>query len=97
MSRCVFKIYNLVFNTYDFQEGMSLALREMRVDQVGIRIMIKILTIAFSNEHDYHVNHCHQDQPFTVKNPKLDSNSALAKKRRAKGQPLPQLQVIIMM
>ena len=71
---------------------MSLALREMRVDQVGIRIMIKILTIAFSNEHDYH-----QDQPFTVKNPKLDSNSALAKKRRAKGQPLPQLQVIIMM
>ena len=25
-----------------------------------------------------------QDQPFTVKNPKLDSNSALAKKRRAK-------------
>ena len=75
---------------------MSLALREMRVDQVGIRIMIKILTIAFSNEHDYHCNHCHQDQPFTVKNPKLDSNSALAKKRRAKGQPLPQLQVIIM-
>merc|ERR1719295_1093695 len=49
----------------DVQEGMSLALREMRVDQ---------------------------DQPFTVKNPKLDSNSALAKKRRAKGQPLPQLQ-----
>merc|ERR1711971_194164 len=36
----------------DVQEGMSLALREMRVDQ---------------------------DQPFTVKNPKLDSNSALAK------------------
>ena len=35
MSRCVFKIYNLVFNTYDVQEGMSLALREMRVDQVG--------------------------------------------------------------
>ena len=34
-----------------------------------------------------------QDQPFTVKNPKLDSNSALAKKRRAKGQQLPQLQV----
>ena len=33
----------------------------------------------------------HQDQPFTVKNPKLDSNSALAKKRRAKA--LPQLQV----
>ena len=29
-----------------------------------------------------------QDQPFTVKNPKLDSNSALAKKRRAKaGMP----------
>ena len=25
-----------------------------------------------------------QDQPFAVKNPKLDSNSALAKKRRAK-------------
>merc|ERR1719429_537598 len=49
----------------DVQEGMSLALREMRVDQ---------------------------DQPFTVKNPKLDSNSALAKKRRAKGGPLPQLQ-----
>lgn len=50
----------------DVQEGMSLALREMRVDQ---------------------------DQPFTVKNPKLDSNSALAKKRRAKGaQTLPQLQ-----
>jgi len=50
----------------DVQEGMSLALREMRVDQ---------------------------DQPFTVKNPKLDSNSALAKKRRAKGgQALPQLQ-----
>jgi len=47
----------------DVQEGMSLALREMRVDQ---------------------------DQPFTVKNPKLDSNSALAKKRRAKA--LPQLQ-----
>jgi len=42
----------------DVQQGMSLALREMRVDQ---------------------------DQPFTVKNPKLDSNSALAKKRRAKG------------
>ena len=36
-----------------------------------------------------------QDQPFTVKNPKLDSNSALAKKRRAKGGPLPQLQVIL--
>lgn len=32
----------------------------------------------------------YQDQPFTVKNPKLDSNSALAKKRRAKA--LPQLQ-----
>lgn len=44
----------------DVQQGMSLALREMRVDQ---------------------------DQPFTVKNPKLDSNSALAKKRRAKGGP----------
>lgn len=44
----------------DVQQGMSLALREMRVDQ---------------------------DQPFTVKNPKLDSNSALAKKRRAKGAP----------
>jgi len=45
----------------DVQQGMSLALREMRVDQ---------------------------DQPFTVKNPKLDSNSALAKKRRAKaGMP----------
>ena len=28
-----------------------------------------------------------------MKNPKLDSNSALAKKRRAKGQQLPQLQV----
>jgi len=41
----------------DVQQGMSLALREMRVDQ---------------------------DQPFAVKNPKLDSNSALAKKRRAK-------------
>merc|ERR1739838_194724 len=41
----------------DVQQGMSVALREMRVDQ---------------------------DQPFTVKNPKLDSNSALAKKRRAK-------------
>ena len=63
---------------------MSLALREMRVDQVGIRIMINTLTIALCNEHDYHDNHCHQDQPFTVKNPKLDSNSALAKKRRAK-------------
>jgi mitogen-activated protein kinase-activated protein kinase 2 len=49
----------------DVQEGMSLALREMRVDQ---------------------------DQPFKVKNPMQDSNSALAKKRRAKGQPLPQLQ-----
>ena len=24
-----------------------------------------------------------QDQPFTVKNPRLDSNSALVKKRRA--------------
>merc|ERR1711935_595979 len=44
----------------EVQQGMSLALREMRVDQ---------------------------DQPFTVKNPKLDSNSALAKKRRAKGGP----------
>ena len=50
---------------------------------------------------DYH-SACHpdderaQDQPFTVKNPKLDSNSALAKKRRAKGQPLPQLQVMTM-
>ena len=44
-------------------------------------------------------DHCPaaQDQPFTVKNPKLDSNSALAKKRRAKGQPLPQLQVTMTM
>jgi len=40
----------------DVQQGMSLALREMRVDQ---------------------------DQPFTVKNPRLESNSALVKKRRA--------------
>ena len=55
------------------------------------------------NHPDLHPDHsdcqydhddCAQDQPFTVKNPKLDSNSALAKKRRAKGgQPLPQLQV----
>jgi len=44
---------------------MSLALREMRVDQ---------------------------DQPFTVKNPKLDSNSALAKKRRAKTGAPPTIQ-----
>lgn len=50
----------------DVQEGMSLALREMRVDQ---------------------------DQPFTLKNPSSDSNSALVKKRRQKGaQTLPQLQ-----
>jgi len=49
----------------DVQQGMSLALREMRVDQ---------------------------DQPFTVKNPKLDSNSALAKKRRAKGGAPPTIQ-----
>jgi len=50
----------------DVQQGMSLALREMRVDQ---------------------------DQPFTVKNPKLDSNSALAKKRRAKAPPTIQEQL----
>jgi len=49
----------------DVQQGMSLALREMRVDQ---------------------------DQPFTVKNPKLDSNSALAKKRRAKTGGPPTIQ-----
>jgi len=49
----------------DVQQGMSLALREMRVDQ---------------------------DQPFTVKNPKLDSNSALAKKRRAKTGAPPTIQ-----
>lgn len=42
----------------DVQQGMSLALREMRVDQ--------------------------DQASFAVKNPKLDSNSALAKKRRAK-------------
>jgi len=41
----------------DVQQGMSLALREMRVDE---------------------------DQTITVKNPKLNSNSALAKKRMAK-------------
>merc|ERR1712152_110730 len=49
----------------DVQQGMSLALKEMRVDQ---------------------------DQPFTVKNPKLDSNSALAKKRRAKAGAPPTIQ-----
>merc|ERR1739848_792668 len=42
----------------DVQQGMSLAIREMRVDQ--------------------------DQASFAVKNPKLDSNSALAKKRRAK-------------
>eukprot|EP00092_Neocalanus_flemingeri_P040280 GFUD01043874.1.p1 GENE.GFUD01043874.1~~GFUD01043874.1.p1 ORF type:complete len:388 (+),score=102.30 GFUD01043874.1:56-1219(+) len=41
----------------DVQQGMSLALREMRVDQ---------------------------DQTITIKNPKINSNSALAKKRMAK-------------
>jgi len=41
----------------DVQQGMSLALREMRVDQ---------------------------DQTITVKNPKINSNSSLAKKRMAK-------------
>merc|ERR1712183_1129842 len=41
----------------DVQQGMSLALREMRVDQ---------------------------DETITIKNPKTGSNSALAKKRRAK-------------
>jgi len=51
----------------DVQQGMSLALREMRVDQ---------------------------DQPFTVKNPRFDSNSELAKKRRAKtGVPTIQEQI----
>jgi len=53
----------------DVQQGMSLALQEMRVDQ---------------------------DQPFTVKNPRLDSNSALVKKRRAKaagGVPTIQEQI----
>jgi len=50
-------------------------------------IMTKHLNILTSIIKDHT-----QDQPFTVKNPKLDSNSALAKKRRAKGGPLPQLQ-----
>lgn len=41
----------------DVQQGMSLALKEMRVDQ---------------------------DQTITIKNPKINSNSALVKKRMAK-------------
>lgn len=49
----------------DVQQGMSLALREMRVDQ---------------------------DQPFMVKNPKSESNSALVKKRRAKAGAPPTIQ-----
>ena len=49
----------------DVQQGMSLALREMRVDQ---------------------------DQPFTVKNPRSESNSALVKKRRAKAAGVPTIQ-----
>jgi mitogen-activated protein kinase-activated protein kinase 2 len=49
----------------DVQQGMSLALREMRVDQ---------------------------DQPFTVKNPRLESNSALVKKRQAKAGGVPTIQ-----
>eukprot|EP00090_Calanus_glacialis_P028761 TRINITY_DN4614_c0_g1_i2.p1 TRINITY_DN4614_c0_g1~~TRINITY_DN4614_c0_g1_i2.p1 ORF type:complete len:400 (-),score=81.32 TRINITY_DN4614_c0_g1_i2:152-1351(-) len=46
----------------DVQQGMSVALREMRVDQ---------------------------DQTITVKNPKINSNSALAKKRMAKAGGAP--------
>jgi len=48
----------------DVQQGMSLALKEMRVDQ---------------------------DQTITIKNPKINSNSALVKKRMAKkvGQSTP--------
>jgi len=46
----------------DVQQGMSVALREMRVDQ---------------------------DQTITIKNPKINSNSALAKKRMAKAGGAP--------
>jgi serine/threonine protein kinase len=49
----------------DVQQGMSLALKEMRVDQ---------------------------DETITIKNPKTNSNSALAKKRMAKsGAPPPPI------
>ena len=35
-----------------------------------------------------------QDQPFMVKNPKSESNSALVKKRRAKAGAPPTIQVV---
>ena len=53
-------------------EGMSLALQEMRVDQVGLEHhTVSFQTIAF------------QEETITVKNPKFNTNSKLIQKRLA--------------
>jgi len=53
-------------------EGMSLALQEMRVDQVGVgHHTVSFQTIAF------------QEETITVKNPKFNTNSKLIQKRLA--------------